>query len=130
MLKCKVCGKYYSHLGSHIWHGHKMLAIDYKEKFGLDHKFSLTTPEIQEKKRIKALASPTFKENFKGSPKYYFKKGRTYKMGYVSAQAKRRQLENLVKINKGRRGQCPVCHIIFDSLPSHLYNKHKLLQVK
>lgn len=130
MLRCRICKKYYSHLGSHIWHGHKILAIDYKEKFGLDHSASLITDEIKEKKRLKFWLKPTHIENFKGAVKYQFKPGRTYKMGYVSAQAKRRHLENIVKMNYHKRGRCPVCHIIFDAVSSHLYNKHKLLQVK
>ena len=125
MLKCELCHKFFSHLGSHIWHKHKILAIEYKEMFGLDHKHSLITEEIKEKKRKKFWLNPTLANLGKGTQ---FKKGLTYKKGYRSAESKHRELENLIKINKGKKGRCPVCNIIFDSLASHLYNKHKLIQ--
>jgi len=51
-------------------------------------------------------------------------------MGYISSKQKRRIYERLAKMNKKRRGRCPVCKMIFDNLPSHLYNKHKLIIAK
>lgn len=133
MLKCKICNNLYHHLGSHIWHKHKTLAIEYKEMFGLDHKTALITQEIKEKKHEAFWDNPKKSlDNLKKGKKYYFKKGRTYIMGYVSTRAKKRMLLNLARINRRSRKlhPCPVCHIKYNHLESHLYNKHKLLKAK
>ncbi|MCK4454464.1 hypothetical protein KAU51_03980 [Candidatus Parcubacteria bacterium] len=130
-MKCKLCGKECRHLGSHVWHAHGMLAIEYKEEFGLDHSFSLIDDDIREKLSEANLRNS--KQNRKnlvvGGKKHRFKKGRENAGGYLSTQRKRRIYENLAKMNKRKKERCPVCNMIFDKLDSHLYNKHKLLRV-
>ena len=131
MLQCKICFKNYYHLGSHIAHGHKILAIEYKEMFGLDHKTALITEEIKEKKHEAFMENyDKYISNLEKGKKYQFKKGKTYVMGYVSAQQKKRQLALLTKINKKRKilQSCPICNMKYNHVESHLYNKHKLIK--
>lgn len=45
-MKCKICGKKYKHLGSHVYHSHGVTAKEYKQHFCLDYNFPnlLTNP--------------------------------------------------------------------------------------
>lgn len=131
MLKCKICGKYFKHLGSHIWHKHKILAKEYKQEFGLNYNHPLITKEIQEKKKKKFWENPKGLENLKKGKKYQFKKGKKRFRGYISLEKRRQELINVTKINKSRKWErCPVCGMRFKNLASHLYSKHKLLRIK
>lgn len=131
-LKCKICGKQWKHLGSHIWHKHQILAREYKEEYGLPYDMSLTTTEIQEKKRIAEKENSTWKKNLL-SPKALknrFKKGRTGQRR-ISEHERKVIIERIKKVNKNRKANnCPVCNIIFKNTDSHLYNAHKLINVK
>ena len=112
MLKCKICGKYYKHLGSHIARKHKILAKDYKRMFSLDLKTPLITSEIQEKKRLKFDRKKCLKNlNTKNAIKYRFKKGNAIPRDYFSEVSKKRALNNLEKMNnlKKRHAKCPIC---------------------
>lgn len=131
-MKCKICGGRYRHLGSHIWHAHKILANEYKMEFGLPLNYSLIDEGIKllkqedwqkhKKKYLKNLA--------KGK-KFQFRQGKRMIKGYWSAQCKRRSLINLITVNRRnkRLKSCPVCKMKVFHLESHLYNKHKLLIV-
>lgn len=129
-LKCLICGKSFRHLGSHLWHGHHVLAREYKEEFGLPYKMSLITDEIKEKKRDATVNMvPTFKKNFKNSKQFQFKKGQTGQRR-VSQREREVVLERIKEVNKKRKPEhCPVCNIIFDNVDSHMANKHKLLRI-
>ena len=50
-LKCKICGKKYHHLGSHIFHGHQMTAREYKSEYELPYKMALISNEIYLKRK-------------------------------------------------------------------------------
>ncbi len=124
MLQCLICRKYYSHLGSHIYHAHGMFARDYKSRFGLDLKHALVTQEIHDKKSKTANWQKTWEKNFVGAEKYRFKKGKPNRT-YFSAESKdrnRRQSKELLAV----RQPCPVCRIIFNNVHTHLREKHNL----
>jgi len=77
-LKCLICGKRFNHLGSHIWHRHKITAREYKEEFGLPYKMALISTEVKlkkqdafEKDREKYLV------NIINNKKWQFKKGKS-----------------------------------------------------
>lgn len=131
MLQCLLCKKYFRHLGSHIWHRHKMLARDYKAKFELPYSEALITDEIKEKKNRKALAKPTWQKNFVDAEKFQFKKGHS---GFrrVSAEERRKYIARIKEVNQNHKTfkACPVCHISYKHLESHLFNKHGFIQVK
>ena len=76
-MRCKICNKNFKHLGSHVWHAHKMLAIEYKEEFGLDHSFALIDDDIKLKKQIAfAKRREYYLGNLaKSENKHKFKKG-------------------------------------------------------
>jgi len=131
-MQCEICKKHYRHLGSHIWHAHKLKARDYKEMFGLDLKFALIDDDVKQKKqdayaenREKYLANLTTTK----AKKYRFKKGQAPKRTYFSEQSMERAYKNLKKINQRTPCNCPVCNQRSAHLPSHLYNAHGLLVV-
>lgn len=128
--KCKLCEKTFEHLGSHLWHAHKVTAREYKEEFGLDYNFPLISPEVKTKKqaafeqdRDKYLA------NLSNSQKYQFKKGVTSKIR-ISRQSRERHTNQLDIIEQNKQGTCEICRLKFEHLASHLYNKHGLVVAK
>lgn len=126
-IHCLYCDKEFAHLGSHLWHKHKVLARQYKEEFELDYKFALISPAVHDKK-VKAFNEDReyYLSNFrKWGKKWYFKKGHTNRQRF-SGQTLERARQNLEFINKTKAGQCPVCKIKFEHMTSHLYNKHGL----
>jgi hypothetical protein len=129
-LKCKICGKQFQHLGSHIWHKHKITARQYKEKFGLPYNMALISEKIYEKK-VKAFDEHREKylSNINKDNGYRFKKGKTGTRR-ISELERKRIIERIEKVNKRKPEKCPVCNMVFDHLDSHLYNKHKLLRIK
>lgn len=129
-LKCKICGKEFQHLGSHIWHKHKITARQYKEKFGLPYNMALISEKIYEKK-VKAFDEHREKylSNINKDNGYRFKKGKTGTRR-ISELERKRIIERIEKVNKRKPEKCPVCNMVFDHLDSHLYNKHKLLRIK
>ena len=132
LLKCKICGKRFNHLGSHIWHKHKILAIEYKEEFELPYKWGLISEEIKQKKRLKANWRKTWKKNFKNSKNYQFKKGQS-RFPRISQTQRQEQIKRILSVNtrkKSKLEQCPVCKMKFNHLESHLFNAHGLLKVK
>jgi hypothetical protein len=130
---CKVCGKKFNHLGSHLWHKHKILAKDYKEEFGLPHNFALISQAVFKKKSDAFYRrKDEFLANLKrGGTKHRFFKGQTMpKNQYRSQTAIENNLKNLKKMHEFQWENCPVCNIKYKHLDSHLYNKHKLVRVK
>lgn len=127
-MQCLICKKHYKHLGSHVYHRHGILARDYKMQFGLDLNYSLIDDDIKEKKRIAwQKNSKQYLKNLEKGEKYRFKKGQLNKKLYTSRQSKERYKQNLIK---DKTGICPVCGMKTKHLPSHLYNKHNLIQVE
>ena len=129
-IKCKICGREFSHLGSHLWHKHKMKARDYKEMFELDYNYPLISPEVKLKKQIAFEQDrEKYLANFKNRKKYQFKKGITNRTR-ISEQSWGRYNEIITKVNRNSYGLCPICKMKFNHLKSHLYNAHSLLVAK
>lgn len=132
-LKCLICGKEYHHLGSHLWHGHGVLAREYKEQYGLPYKMALISEQVWQKKHDKfELRRPEYLRNLlKSGTEHRFKKGQTGTRR-ISEQERQTNIERIKKVNTERKGTlapCPVCKMQFEHLASHLYNAHKMLQV-
>jgi hypothetical protein len=131
-LRCLICKKQFKHLGSHIWHKHKILAKEYKEEFELPYNWGLISDEIKEKKSEKAKWLKTWIKNFKDSKKYQFKKGKTGQRR-VSQTERKIFIKRILDLNKKKKSKmesCPVCKMKFYHIESHLYNKHGLLKIK
>lgn len=131
-LICKICGKKFQHLGSHITKAHKITAREYKQEFGLDLNYPLISEEVRKKKQIafnkdrkKYLANL----NTKQAKKNRFKKGNAIPRTYFSEMSKKRMITNLEKMHnfKKREMICPICKMKSKHIESHLYNKHGLL---
>lgn len=131
-LKCLICGRSFHHLGSHLWHGHHVLAREYKEEFGLPYKMALISDQVRGKKQdaFEENREVYIKNLTKAGKKYQFKKGQTGQRR-VSQHERELQLARINEVNKRRKPEpCPVCKIIFDNVDSHLANKHRLLRIK
>ena len=133
-LTCLVCKKDFLHLGSHIWHKHKMLARDYKSRFSLPYKMGLISEQVKVKQRKANLKyRDQNRENLTSvGKKFRFKKGRTGQRR-ISIYERRRFVKQILAINKQRKKvvkTCPVCRIKFNNVHSHLYRAHKLISVR
>lgn len=130
-IHCLYCGKDFAHLGSHLWHKHKVKARQYKEEFGLDYKFALISDEVRTKKqeRFEERRDYYLKNLRKEGKKWYFRKGRSNRQRF-SEQSMDRARQNLQWIEEHKSGECPVCKMKFEHLTSHLYNGHGLQYAK
>ncbi|KKR27909.1 MAG: hypothetical protein UT61_C0062G0009 [Candidatus Woesebacteria bacterium GW2011_GWA1_39_8] len=130
-LLCKYCLKEFQHLGSHLWHKHKVLARDYKEEFGLDYRYPLISETVKEKKQDRFEERREFylQNLLKSGKKWYFKKGTSNRQRF-SKQSVERARKNLEYIEETKGGFCPACKMKFEHLTSHLYNKHNLMFAK
>lgn len=128
-LICKYCGKECLHLGSHLWHRHKVLARDYKTEFELDYRYPLISQSVKEKKQKAFQERAEFYINNlkKAGTQYQFKKGHDGTKR-TSEQSRKRIIEQLE--NFELKGQCEICRTHFDHLQSHYYNLHGLLKIK
>ena len=129
-LKCKLCGKTYQHLGSHLWHKHKITAREYKHEFGLPYNMALISKQIYEKK-VAAFDENRDKylKNILKDNGHRFEKGKTGSRR-ISKLERERFIARIKKVNKDKKPEkCPVCNMIFNNLDSHLYNKHRLIRV-
>ncbi len=136
-LQCKLCGKWYKHLGSHIAHGHHMLAKDYKEEFELPYNMALISDEVHDKMSEAFWKDPERAEEglsrlVESSIPYRFKKGCTGQQRTSEHERKMilERIKNVHEKMKGKTEQCPVCKMQFQHLDSHLAGKHKLLRIK
>jgi len=128
---CKICNKEWDHLGSHL-KVHNITTREYKKKFGLPYRLSLTSQKVIDKKR-KAQKKwlKLHKVDFaKAGKKHRFKKGHTNNGRHRSKKEIEQAIENIKKENTKRQKlrNCPVCNMQFRHLESHLYNKHGLLK--
>jgi hypothetical protein len=127
-MQCQICKKNYSHLGSHLWHAHKIKARDYKKAFGLDLNYPLTTPEIREKQRKAFARNPVGLKNL--TTEHSFKKGEPRVKTYYSRASKERVQSQYKKyLVKDQSGACPICKQRSAHIYSHLYNFHGILIV-
>jgi len=100
-IQCKICKKWYWQLGSHVVARHKMLARDYRIKFGLDYKTGKMTlaKKLRNLYKKQALENGTYK-NLKNGKKHRFVKGDTRAGKYIrSKQTIERLKENFRRMN-------------------------------
>lgn len=133
-IKCKICGKSFAHLGSHLWHGHNVLARDYKTEYGLPYAMSLISESVRKKKQdaFQERAEEYLGNLKKHGKKYTFKAGHTnhgVRMSEYAIKANIKRIEQVNKSKKGKLEQCPVCKMTFKHLESHLYNAHGFIKV-
>lgn len=131
-LTCKICNKEFSHLGSHIYNAHKMLARDYKTKFGLPYSEALISETIYHKK-VKAfnLHRNKYLANIINNTENRFVKGVSRQGRRISERERKNFIARIDQVNESAHLQaCPVCNMQFKALASHLFNKHGLIQAK
>ena len=130
-LTCKLCGKNCKHLGSHIYHKHGITAREYKTEFELPYAMSLISVGVYDKKvarfeegREKYLKNLTREHSFE--------KGRDGNRR-ISDYEKQNVKKRIEDVNSKRASigyqPCPVCHMKFKHLESHLFNAHGFIKV-
>lgn len=132
-LTCLICKKECTHLGSHIWHKHKMLARDYKSKFSLPYSMGLISEQVRKKQHKANLKyrNKNRRNLTAAGKKYRFKKGQTGQRR-ISEYERRQILKRILAVNWAHASYvkpCPVCRIKFKHVESHLYQVHQLISV-
>ena len=131
-LKCLICKKSFYHLGSHLWHGHKILAKEYKEDYGLPYNLALISDEIKKKKSIHFWENKDrYLPALLKTSKYRFKKGHSG-VRRISEKERETIIKRINDVNKRKKSflPCIVCKMKFYHVESHLYNAHKLIKIK
>jgi len=114
---CRLCGRRFKHLGSHLAQKHKITANDYKKDLGINLNISLCDDSVVEKQRQHALEHiDTIKETFeKNGAKHRIKKGQKIEGRYLSDQKRRDMAVIYLKREKVEKicKQCgKVCHMV------------------
>lgn len=126
-LICRICHNEYKYLGSHIWHKHRKKARLYKQMFKLDYSLPLMSEKVRIKKQIAFNKHrKKYLKNLENSKQFRFKKGEKNRI-YFSAQSIERYNKQLKSMNNS--GLCFVCGMKFQHLYSHLFEKHKLVNI-
>lgn len=73
-IKCKLCGRWYVQVGSHVFNKHKMFAREYREEMNLPVKKGIVPKWYRELKANQCLENGTVK-NLKKGKKFWYKKG-------------------------------------------------------
>jgi hypothetical protein len=73
-LQCKICGKWYIQVGTHVVQKHGMTAREYREEYNLPVKRGIVPNWFRKKKGEIALKNGTYL-NLKKGKKYYYKVG-------------------------------------------------------
>ena len=85
---CHICGRAYTKLQQHIYYSHNMTKDEYCDKFGLDRKINMTTPEYNKKMHDYALYYDMDKQLIKTGVNTRFESGhkRNYKRSHQTLQ--------------------------------------------
>ena len=99
--QCKICGKFYTQVGSHIVQVHKLTARQYREYFQLEVKKGITPHWYRKMKGDQAMENKTYKNLEKGAM-YRFKKGQKDVGKYNRSPVTLERLKSLhkFKLNK------------------------------
>ncbi len=73
-IQCKICGKWYRQVGTHIVQVHKITAREYRKAYGFDVKRGQLPDDLREHKAEQVFDNGTV-NNLKVGKKFWFKKG-------------------------------------------------------
>jgi len=97
-MKCKICGKKFDRVCTHIRQKHKISAREYKKMFGLDLKRGLISEKDRAIMRKHTLTNGTVRNVIEGGVATRFKKG--HKVRYERSQQTLDRIKNLYKYTK------------------------------
>jgi len=96
--ECKICGKWFDRVGSHVVQVHHITAREYRKEFGFDLKRGQVTDEYRETMREHVFENGTI-ENLKKGESHRFVKG--HKINYErSEQTQERLKEHWKKVSQ------------------------------
>jgi predicted nucleic acid-binding Zn ribbon protein len=96
-LQCKICGRWYVQVGSHIYWRHRMLARDYRKEYGFDVKKGQLPGWYRKIKGGQVFENGTIK-NLEVGKKYWFKEGQPGVGIYERSPETMARLHNLRKL--------------------------------
>jgi len=99
LVQCKICGKYFRQVGSHIVQRHGMLAREYRKEFGFDVKKGQLSKDLKELYSKQVFENGTV-NNLKSGAKYRFKKKQVGLGKYMRSEQTKKRLKVLHKFNK------------------------------
>lgn len=127
LLQCEICGKYFEHLGSHIYGKHKITANEYKMEFGLNLKRGLVSKEIHNKLHNSAIENKMGDRLKLFGNEYKFKKG-NHNKHYISKEEEERRNKMRKEIDHSSEiVKCNICNKEFKNINNHL-KIHKNLE--
>src|SRR5574337_183898 len=110
-LQCQLCYQWFGHLGSHVWHKHKITARDYKIQFDLDFKTPLISQAIKQKKHDRFEEDrEKYLKNLEAGKYFRFKKGVSNRTR-IAQESIDRATATIESVNGTKHGTCPVCQL-------------------
>jgi predicted transcriptional regulator len=94
LVQCRICGKWFRQVGSHIAQTHGMTAREYREELGFDVKTGQLPPDYHQLKAKQAIERGGAKNLEKGK-RYWFKKGDKRAGRYKRSQETLKRLKKL-----------------------------------
>lgn len=97
LVQCKICGKWFRQVGSHVWQIHGYTAREYREEYGFDVKRGQLPEDYREKKAKQAFECGGVK-NLEQGKKFWFKKGDPRVGNYKRSEQTKERLQKQGKI--------------------------------
>ena len=101
-IQCKICGRWYRQVGSHVVNTHKMTAREYREKFGYDVKKGQLPKDLKQLYGRQAIENGTSK-NLKQGKKFWFEKGDKRAGSYIRSEETITRLKKLHLLTKKKK---------------------------
>lgn len=98
LLECKICGRFFKHLGVHVWLKHGITAREYKQSLGLDVGLPLITTDVSIKLSQSAYRNGMDKKLKTLGTQTRFIKGSGWKGNYKRSKQTMEQLKETAKI--------------------------------
>lgn len=98
-IKCLICGKYYTQVGSHAYNSHRITAREYRELNGLDVKRGILPTKLRKLKASQCRENGTI-NNLKNGKRYRYVKGDKKAGKYTRSK---QTLERLSKLHTLRK---------------------------
>ena len=129
LIQCKICGKWFRQVGSHIWGEHRITAREYREEYGFDVKRGQLPDDLKNLYAEQAIKCGGVK-NLEIGAKFRFKKNQKGVGIYKRSEQTLKRLEkNRFNIKKkGIYKKCLVCGKEIYVMPSKI-NKTKYCSI-
>lgn len=101
-IQCRICGKWFRQVGSHVYWTHKMTARDYREFYSFDVKRGQLPEDLRQLKAEQVFENGTVK-NLKAGRQFWFKKGQEGVGVYKRSAETMERLKHLSSYQKSKK---------------------------